>query len=65
MSDAGLSQKDLEVTNAKALLLQSKDGEPSTYDILTKVIRNILDERPKDPSDSLCHIINKVLLLYL
>jgi len=60
MSDAALSQKDLEVTNAKALLLQSKDGEPSTYDILTKVIRNILDERPKDPSDSLCHIINKV-----
>jgi len=57
---SNISQRELEVQNAKALLLQSKDGEPSTYDVLYKVIRNILDKRPENSAADLGQIIEKV-----
>lgn len=61
MSDgSAISQRDLEIQNAKAQLLQSKDGEPCTYDILTKVIRKILDERPANAAGHLSQIIDRV-----
>lgn len=53
-------QRELEVQNAKAMLLQSKDGEQSTYDILAKAIRVILDERPANPADVIAPIIQRV-----
>jgi len=53
-------QRDIEVINAKAELLKSKDGEPSTYDILARTIRIMLDERPNNPADVLAPIISRV-----
>lgn len=56
MSD-GVSQRELEVQNAKAALLQS-----GTYDVLAKGIRKILDERPSNAVDMLGQIFDKVKL---
>jgi len=58
MSD--ISAAELEVQNAKAHLLKSKDGEQSTYDILSKAIRIMLDERPANPAEVIAPIINRV-----
>jgi len=55
MSD--VSQRELEVQNAKAALLQS-----GTYDILAKGIRKILDQRPANAADMLGQIFDKVKL---
>ena len=60
MSDTKISNQELEVQNAKAQLLQSKDGEQSTYDILAKTIRIMLDERPANPAEVIAPIINRV-----
>lgn len=51
------NQRELEVQNAKAQLLAS-----GTYDVMVKVIRKILDERPKNASDQLGQIFDKVKL---
>lgn len=55
-----IQQRELEIQNAKAQLLQSTDGEQSTYDILAKTIRIMLDERPANPADVLSPIIDRV-----
>ena len=55
-----IQQRELEIQNAKAQLLQSSDGEQSTYDILAKTIRIMLDERPANPADVLSPIIDRV-----
>merc|ERR1712159_5286 len=52
-----LSQRDIEVQNAKATLI--KDG---TYDTLTKVIRTLLDEKPSNAVEQLGNIIGRVKL---
>lgn len=59
---SGTNQRALEIQNAKAQLLQSKDGQPSTYTILHKAIRKLLDEGPTDSADTLSQIINTVTL---
>jgi len=51
------SQRELEIQNAKAQLLSS-----GTYDIMVKVIRKILDERPSNAADQLGDIFEKVQL---
>merc|ERR1712048_577260 len=55
MSD--LSQRDLEVQNAKAALIG--DG---TYDCLAKVIRKLLDEKPANAAEQLSSIVDRVKL---
>jgi len=52
-------QRDLEVLNAKAQLLKSKDGEPSIYDLLSKTLRVMLDEGCANP-DALNSVIERV-----
>jgi len=51
------SQREIEVQNAKAALLSS-----GTYDIMVKVIRKILDEKPANAADQLGQIFDKVKL---
>lgn len=52
-----LTQRDLEVQNAKAALIG--DG---TYDTLAKVIRKLLDEKPANAADQLSSIVDRVKL---
>lgn len=62
MNSEPFSQREVEIQNAKAALLQAKDGEVSTYDLLAKVIRKVLDERPANSAEVLGQIIDKVKL---
>jgi radial spoke head protein 4A len=50
-----LSQRELEIQNAKAKLI-----EGGTYATLAQVIRKLLDECPANAADQLSHIVDKV-----
>ena len=51
-----------DITLAKTKLMETKENGVSTYSILQKVIRDILDTRPSDPSTKLGQIVDKVCL---
>ena len=60
MTDA--NQRQLEIANAKAELCKSQDGQPSVYELLTKSIRKILDEKPADAAKKLTNVIGQVAM---
>jgi len=51
-----------DITLAKTKLMETRENGVSTYSILQKVIRDILDTRPSDPSKKLGQIVDKVCL---
>ena len=53
--EGDLSQRELEIQNAKAKLI-----EGGTYATLAQVIRKLLDECPDNAADQLSHIVDKV-----